>query len=162
MKHWFTRNAVHIAVIGIFIAICFVYFAPAWQGKVLIQGDVLRAQAGQREIMEFKEKDGTAPLWTNAMFSGMPSYQIWVSYPSNIGTHIMAFFKTLFPNPIDIILIFLIGGYFLFNVLKIRPVLAAVGAVALTFSSYNFIYIEAGHASKAYALAFFAPLLAGI
>jgi hypothetical protein len=162
MKHWFTRNAIHFAVIGIFIAICFVYFAPAWQGKVLVQGDVLRAQAGQREIMEFKAKDGDAPLWTNAMFSGMPSYQVWVSYPKNIGTHIMWFFKTLFPNPIDTILLYLLGAYLLFNVLRVKPWLAALGAIAIAFSSYNFIYIEAGHASKASALAFFAPVLAGI
>lgn len=162
MKHWFTRNAIHFAVVGIFIAICFVYFAPAWQGKVLVQGDVLRAQAGQREIMEFKKQDGNAPLWTNAMFSGMPSYQIWVSYPKNIGTHIMWFFKTLFPNPIDTILLYLLGAYLLFNVLRVKPWLAALGAIAVAFSSYNFIYIEAGHASKAYALAFYAPVLAGI
>src|SRR5690554_2602305 len=162
MKYWFTRNAIHFAVVGIFIAICFIYFAPAWQGKVLVQGDVLRAQAGQKEIMQFKAEDGVAPLWTNAMFSGMPSYQIWVSYPKNIGTHIMWFFKTLFPNPIDTILIYLLGAYLLFNALKVRPWLAALGAIAVTFSSYNFIYIEAGHASKAYALAFFAPVLAGI
>lgn len=162
MKHWFTRNAVHFAVIGIFIAICFVYFAPAWQGKILVQGDVLRAQAGQTEIMEFKAKDGKAPLWTNAMFSGMPAYQIWVSYPKNIGTHIMWFFKTIFPNPIDTILLYLLGAYLLFNVLRVKPWLAALGAIAIAFSSYNFIYIEAGHASKAYALAFYAPVLAGI
>lgn len=162
MKHWFTRNAIHFAVIGLFIAICFVYFAPAWQGKVLVQGDVLRAQAGQREIMEFKQQDGNAPLWTNAMFSGMPSYQIWVSYPKNIGTHIMWLFKTLFPNPIDTILLYLLGAYLLFNVLRVKPWLAALGAIAIAFSSYNFIYIEAGHASKAYALAFYAPVLAGI
>lgn len=162
MKHWFTRNAIHFAVIGLFIAICFVYFAPAWQGKVLVQGDVLRAQAGQREVMEFKAQNGKAPLWTNAMFGGMPAYQIWVSYPKNIGTHIMWFFKTLFPNPIDTILLFLLGSYLLFNVMRMKPWLAALGAIAITFSSYNFIYIEAGHASKAYALAFFAPVLAGI
>lgn len=162
MKHWFKRNAVHIAVIGIFIAICFVYFAPAWQGKVLIQGDVLRAQAGQREIMEFKSKDGTAPLWTNAMFSGMPSYQVWTTYPKNIGTHIMWVFKTLFPNPIDVVMLYLIGAYLLFNVLRVKPWLAALGAIAVAFSSYNFIYIEAGHANKVYALAFYAPILAGV
>lgn len=162
MKNWFNQNGIHLAMVGIFLAICFIYFAPAWQGKVLMQGDVQRAQAAQREIMEFKDQDGMAPLWTNAMFSGMPSYQIWVSYPNNIGTRIMGLFKTVFPNPIDIILIFLIGAYLLFNVLKVKPILAALGAVALTFSSYNFIYIEAGHASKAYALAFFAPLLAGV
>lgn len=162
MKHWFTRNAVHFAVIGIFIAICFVYFAPAWQGKILEQGDVIRAKAGQTEIMDFKAKDGKAPLWTNAMFGGMPSYQIWVSYPKNIGTHIMWFFRTVFPNPIDTILLYLLGAYLLFNVMRVKPWLAALGAIAIAFSSYNFIYIEAGHASKAYALAFYAPVLAGI
>src|SRR5690606_26029499 len=39
---------------------------------------------------------------------------------------------------------------------------AALGAVAFAFSSYNFIYIEAGHANKTYAIAFMAPILAGI
>lgn len=162
MKNWFNLNKVHFAVIGIFIALCFVYFMPIWQGKVLQQTDVTQAQAMQHEIMSFKEKDGKAPLWTNSMFGGMPSYQIWVSYPKNIGTHIMAFFKTVAPYPMDAVLFYLIGAYILFIVLKVRPWLAAVGAIAFAFSSYNFIYIEAGHASKAYAIGFFAPVLAGV
>src|SRR5690606_26908956 len=106
MKHWFTRNSVHFAIIGLFIAISFLYFTPAWQGKALVQQDVIQAKAMQREIMDFKAEDGTAPLWTNAMFGGMPSYQIWVSYPKSITTHIMGFFKTVFPNPIDTILFY--------------------------------------------------------
>ncbi len=162
MKNWFSRNAIHFAITGIFILICFVYFVPAWQGKVLVQGDVLRAEAGQKEIMEFREKDGKAPLWTNSMFSGMPSYQIWVAFPNNIGTHVLAAVKSVLPLPMDVILLFLIGGYILFCSLRLNPWLAALGAIALTFSSYNFIYIEAGHSSKTYALAFFAPVLAGI
>src|SRR5690606_4808566 len=148
MKNWFSRNAIHFAIIGIFILICLVYFVPAWQGKVLVQGDVLRAQAGQKEIMEFREKDGKAPLWTNSMFSGMPSYQIWVDFPNNIGTHVMSVVKSVLPLPMDVILLFLIGGYILFCSLRLNPWLAALGAIALTFSSYNFIYIEAGHSSK--------------
>src|SRR5690554_2104474 len=162
MKHWFTRNSIHFAIIGLFIAISFIYFTPAWQGKELVQQDVIQAKAMQREIMDFKAEDGTAPLWTNAMFGGMPSYQIWVSYPKNITTHVMGFFKTVFPNPIDTILLYLIGSYLLFNVMRVKPWIAALGAIAFTFSSYNFIYIEAGHASKAYAIAFFAPVIAGI
>jgi hypothetical protein len=162
MKNWFTRNAIHFAIIGIFIAISFIYFTPAWQGKTLMQYDVVQAKAMQREIMEFKGEDGKGPLWTNAMFGGMPSYQIWVSYPKNIGTHIMGFFKTVFPNPIDTILLYLIGAYLLFSVMRVKPWIAALGAIAFTFSSYNFIYIEAGHASKAYAIAFFAPVIAGV
>ncbi|MFC6103919.1 YfhO family protein [Olivibacter domesticus] len=162
MKNWFNRNATHLAIIGIFIAICLIYFSPAWQGKVLIQSDVTQAQAMQKEIMDFKQEDGKGPLWTNSMFSGMPSYQIWVSYPKNIGTHIMAGLKGALPYPMDVVLLYLLGAYLLFNVLRVKPWLAAVGAVAFAFTSYNFIYIEAGHANKAYAIALFAPVLAGI
>ncbi|WP_134089475.1 YfhO family protein [Olivibacter sp. XZL3] len=162
MKNWFNRNATHLAIIGIFIAICFIYFAPAWQGKVLVQSDVTQAQAMQKEIMDFREKDGKGPLWTNSMFGGMPSYQIWVSYPKNIGTHIMAGLKGALPYPVDVVLLYLLGAYLLLNVLGVRPWLAAVGAVAFAFTSYNFIYIEAGHANKAYAIALFAPVVAGM
>jgi hypothetical protein len=162
MKNWFNRNATHLAIIGIFIAICLIYFSPAWQGKVLLQSDVTQAQAMQKEIMDFKQEDGKGPLWTNSMFSGMPSYQIWVSYPKNIGTHIMTAFKGALPYPMDVVLLYLLGAYLLFNVLRVKPWLAAVGAVAFAFTSYNFIYIEAGHANKAYAIALFAPVLAGI
>ncbi|GAA4784161.1 YfhO family protein [Olivibacter ginsenosidimutans] len=162
MKNWFNRNTVHFAIIGIFIVICFVYFAPAWQGKVLIQSDVTQAQAMQKEIMDFKAADGKAPLWTNSMFGGMPSYQIWVSYPKNIGTHIMAGIKGIFPYPIDIVLLYLLGAYLLLNVLGVKPWLAAVGALAFAFTSYNFIYIEAGHANQAYAIALLAPVVAGV
>src|SRR5690606_33458612 len=124
MKNWFSRNATHFAIIGIFIVICFIYFAPAWQGKVLIQSDVTQAQAMQKEIMDFKAADGKAPLWTNSMFSRMPSYQIWVSYPKNIGTDIIAGTKGAVPYPIDIVLLYLLGGHLLLNVLRVKAWLA--------------------------------------
>ncbi|TZF86285.1 YfhO family protein (plasmid) [Pedobacter sp. BS3] len=162
MNNWFQRNGVHLIITGIFIALCFVYFSPALQGKSLYQNDVLQAQAMQKEIMDFKAKDGKGPLWTNAMFGGMPAYQIWVQFPKNVTTYIISFFKTVFPTPVDTVLIYLLGAYLLFCVLRINPWLAAAGAIAVAFSSYNFIIIEAGHSNKAMAIAFFAPLLAGI
>ncbi|WP_276345763.1 YfhO family protein [Daejeonella sp. JGW-45] len=162
MNNWFSRNGIHLAIIGIFIAICFVYFSPALQGKGLLQGDVIQAQGMQKEIMDFKARDGKGPLWTNSMFGGMPSYQIWVQYPNNITTYVISFFKTIFPNPIDAVLLYLLGAYFLFCVLRMNPWLAAAGAIAFAFSSYNFQIIEAGHSNKAIAIAFFAPILAGI
>jgi hypothetical protein len=162
MNNWFKRNAYHLIVIGIFITLCLVYFSPALQGKGLFQNDVLQAQAMQKEIMDFKALDGKAPLWTNSMFGGMPAYQIWVQYPFNVTTYIISFLKTVFPNPIDTVLLYLLGAYLLFSVLRVKPWLAAAGAIAFAFSSYNFIIIEAGHSNKALAIAFFAPILAGI
>lgn len=162
MKAWFDRNSIHLIIIGLFIAICFIYFPSAWQGKELYQHDVLQAKAGQKEMLDIKERDGDMPLWTNSMFGGMPTYQVLADLPSNVGTYIMRGFKALFPHPIDVVVLYLLGAYLLFNVLKVRPWLAALGAIAFAFSSYNFIYLEAGHSSKAYAIAFLAPILAGI
>ncbi len=162
MNNWFKRNGVHLAIIGIFIALCFVYFSPALQGKALYQSDVLMAQGMQKEIMDIKAKDGKGPLWTNSMFGGMPAFQIWVQYPNNVTTYVISFFKTVFPNPIDTVLLYLLGAYLLFCVLRMNPWLAAAGAIAFAFSSYNFQIIDAGHSNKALAIAFFPPILAGI
>ncbi|MFD2161838.1 YfhO family protein [Paradesertivirga mongoliensis] len=162
MNNWFKNNGIHLAIIGIFIALCFAYFSPVIQGKSLYQNDVRQAQGGQKEIMDYRAKDGKAPLWTNSMFGGMPAYQIWAEYPSNVTSYIISFFKTIFPTPVDTVLLYLLGAYLLFCVLRIHPWLAAAGAIAFAFSSYNFQILEAGHSNKALAIAFFAPILAGI
>jgi hypothetical protein len=161
MNNWFKRNGTHLAVIGIFIALCFFYFSPAFQGKTLGQSDVIGAQSTQKEINDYRAKDTTI-LWTNQIFGGMPAYQIWAPYPDNITKHIISAGKAIFPNPIDTVLILLLGTYFLFSVLKVNPWLAATGAIAFTFTSYNIILLVAGHSNQAYAIALFAPILASI
>src|SRR4051812_48554397 len=128
MNNWFKRNGIHFAVIGIFLVICFLYFTPAFQGKTLGQMDVAGAQSTQTEINKYKEKDTTI-LWTNQIYGGMPTFQIWAPYPSNITTHVVSTLKAVFPTPIDTVLILLIGAYFLFTVLRLNPWLAAAGAI---------------------------------
>lgn len=162
MNNWFKKNGIHLAIGGFFVILCFVYFSPAFQGKVLQQGDVQRAVATQSEIMKYKAQDGKAPLWTNSMFGGMPTYQIWLQYPKNITTHIITVLKTTFPTPVDTVLIYLFATYFLLIVLGLSPWLAAAGALAFGFSSYNFIFLEAGHSNQAMAIAFFPAILGGV
>ena len=162
MKNWFRSNSQHLLIIAIFISLCFVYFSPAIHGKVLYQSDVMEAQAQSHEIMQVKAATGEGPLWTNSMYGGMPSFQIWAKYPGNLLTYVISFMKTIFPDPIDIIVSFLLGSYFLLSVLKMKPWVAAAGAVAFSFSSYNFIYILAGHSNHAMAMAVFAPVLGSI
>ncbi|OFV21222.1 MULTISPECIES: YfhO family protein [Sphingobacterium] len=162
MKNWFKANSAHLIVIAIFIALVFFYFTPVWQGKTLAQSDVVQAQAAQKELFDFKAKDGKAPLWTNSMFGGMPTYQIWQENENNIGTYFLKAVKFAFPSPMDTVLFYLLGAYFLFSVLRIKPWLAAVGAIAIAFTSYNFIYIEAGHITRANAIAFIPPVIAAV
>lgn len=98
MKKWISENLVHICIICIFIILSCIYFSPVFQGKALYQGDVLEAKAMQREIMSIKEATGTAPLWTNAMFGGMPSFQIWTQYPANVTSYVFPLFQKIFPT----------------------------------------------------------------
>ena len=161
MSNWFKRNSIHFIIAAIFFVICFIYFTPAFQGKTLGQSDVVGAQSTQKEINDYRAKDTTI-LWTNQIFGGMPAFQIWAPYPDNITTHIVSALKAIFPNPIDTVLILLLGAYFLFLVLKLTPWLAAAGAIAFTFSSYNIILLVAGHSNQEFAIAFFAPLLGAI
>eukprot|EP01133_Synstelium_polycarpum_P004722 gene4722-5509_t len=162
MNTWFKRNGIHLAIAGFFVIICFAYFSPVMQGKGPAQSDVLQARAMQKEIMDYKAKEGKGPLWTNQMFGGMPAYQIWVQYPMNATTHVIALIKTVLPDPVDVVLLYLLGAYLLFCVLKINPYLAAAGAIAFAFTSYNFQIIAAGHSNKAMAIAFFAPIIASV
>jgi hypothetical protein len=161
MSNWFKRNSVHFVIAGIFLVISFLYFEPVFQGKALSQGDVLHATAMSKEVSDYRAKDTTI-LWTNQLFGGMPTYQVWVPYTNNITTYFIKALKASFPAPIDTVLLFLFGAYFLFCVLKLNPWLSAAGAIAFAFSSYNIILLGAGHANQAFAIAFFAPILAGI
>ncbi|PST84037.1 hypothetical protein C7T94_04680 [Pedobacter yulinensis] len=162
MNNWLKKNGIHLAIVAFFIIICFVYFSPVLQGKAPSQGDVLQAKAMAKEIMDVRAKDGKGPLWTNQMFGGMPAFQIWVKYPMNITTYGIDIIKGLFPDPVGTVLLYLLGAYFLFCVLRANPWLAAAGAIAFAFTSYNFIIIAAGHSNQALTIGFFAPILASI
>jgi hypothetical protein len=162
MNNWFKQNGTHLAIVAFFVVICFAYFSPVLQGKRPAQSDVLQSKAMQKEIMEYKEKDGKGPLWTNQMFGGMPAYQIWVQYAYNAATYGIAVITKALPNPVGTVLLLLLGSYFLFIVLKINPWLAAAGAIAFSFTTYNFVLIATGHANKALAIGFFAPIIASI
>ncbi|MFD0940643.1 YfhO family protein [Pedobacter boryungensis] len=162
MNNWFKQNGTHVAIIALFVVLCFVYFSPVLQGKAPAQSDVLQSKAMQKEIMEYKDKDGKGPLWTNQMFGGMPAYQIWVQYAYNGATYGIALITKALPNPVGTVLLLLIGAYFLFVTLKVNPWLAAAGAVAFAFTTYNFVLIATGHSNKALAIGFFAPIIAGL
>lgn len=161
MNNWFKRNGTHLVIILILLAICFFYFTPAFQGKTLGQSDVIGAQSTQTEINKYKDKDTTI-LWTNQIFGGMPTFQIWAPYSDNITTWIVKVVTTAFPSPLYNVLLLLFGTYWLFIVMRANPWLAAAGSIAFTFTSYNIILLFAGHTNQVFAIAFFAPIIASI
>ncbi len=146
----------------LFFLITLVYFNPLLTGKRINQVDVVHHKGASKEIADYRNETGKEALWTNAIFGGMPAYQISVLYTNNLLIYINKFLQFGLPNPAGIALIYFIGFFLLLIVLGVNPWLSIVGALAFGFSSYFFIILEAGHNTKALAIAYMAPVLAGI
>ena len=75
-----------VLVIVLFAAISFAYFfVPVTQGKILYRHDSSAGRGAGQEVLEYKQQTGEITRWTNALFSGMPTYQTSPSYQSTNG-----------------------------------------------------------------------------
>lgn len=146
----------------VFIFITIAYFSPMIEGKRLNQHDITMWKGMSKEISDFREKTGEEPLWTNAMFGGMPAWQISVIYNGNLIRYVKKIVTFGLPYPASTVFMYFFGFYILLLVMKVDPWLSMAGALAFGFSSYFFIILGAGHSSKAFAIGYMAPVLAGI
>jgi hypothetical protein len=163
MKHPLVKRFLpHLIAILAFVAISAIYFYPAFNGYKLNQGDVTNFRGMAQEIIEYREMYGEDPLWTNSMFGGMPAYQISVQHSNDIIDLIDDVMTLGLPRPANYLFLYLFGFYILLISLRVKPVYAGIGAIAFAFGSYYFIILEAGHNTKAHAIGYMAPLLAGI
>lgn len=152
----------HAIAVVLFAAISLAYFSPQLQGKKLYQSDNVHFVGMSKEIKDHREAHGEEALWTNAMFSGMPAYQISAKYDGNILQFVDKAFQGFLPRPAGLVYLYLIGFYILLMSMKLDYRLAIAGSIAFAFSSYFFIILEAGHNTKAHSIAYMAPLLASV
>ncbi len=153
----------HAIAVGIFFLVTVAYFSPMiFGGKELNQSDIMQAKGVSKEIADFREKYHAEPYWTNSVFAGMPAYQVSAIYFAAKLEYIQKVFALFLPHPIRYIFLSFLGFYFLLQVLKIDPWLSIAGALAFGLSSYFFICIDTGHNSKVAAMAYMAPVLAGL
>lgn len=152
----------YITALVVFLAIIAIYFYPVIEGKQMASSDVIHFKGMSKEIGDYKEKTGDQALWINNMFGGMPAFQVSVKYSQNLMNFIHKIIRLGFHLPIGMVIVYFLGFYFLLLTLRINPWLSIAGAIAFAFSSYFFIIFEPGHTSKAYAIGFMAPTLAGI
>jgi len=159
IKGFFAKNWAHFAVLALFIIVSVIYFSPEFDGYHLKQHDVEQHKGMSNEIEHFREATGDEPLWTNSMFGGMPAIQISTLYHGNIFQKLTISFLRSFGVPSGIFLLHLIGFYILAMCLRIKPIIAVFGAFAFALASYEIVIMQAGHNSKAIAMAFMAPVL---
>ena len=154
-----------LAILGCivaFAAITLIYFSPIFEGKRLQQHDIGMYKGMSKEIADYREATGETTLWTNSMFGGMPAWNISARQNANLFNEIHPVLSLGLPSPIGAVFIGMLGFFILMLVLDCSVWLSFVAALAYGFSSYMFIIIGAGHNTKAFAIAYMAPVVAGV
>lgn len=149
------KHLVHYIAIFIgFILIAYGYNPELLKGKIVNQSDISSWEGMAHEIIEHNEAHpDDKTLWTNSMFGGMPATSISAEHK---GDYTEPLYDLLFvgARPASYLLISLIGGLLLFLAFGANLWLAAIGAIAITFCSYNMQIIQVGHNAKMAAIAF--------
>lgn len=147
---------------GLFFLASLIYFFPEIQGKKAQQHDAISYTAAAKEVKDFRSENGEEPLWTGRMFSGMPTYFISFVSPANLFAHANKLFKLFVGGAIGTFFILMFGFYLLLRVMGVNHWLSIAGGLIYGFSSYFVILVQAGHYTKLLAIAYAAPVLAGI
>ena len=148
----------------LFAVLAFAYFFPAdIEGRILYRHDASAGRGAGQEGIEYMQKTGERSRWTNALFGGMPTYQMAPSYHSTDKLSTLTKIYHLFlPENVWYVFAYLLGFYILLRAFDFRQHLAALGSIVWAFSTYFLIIIAAGHIWKVWALAYLPPLIAGL
>lgn len=162
------KSGSDILVVVIFLLLSTFYFlTPLSEGLVLGGHDSVAAVGlGQEQKEYMASHDGEVTRWSNAIFSGMPTYQMAPSYSatktvSGLASAFGLWTDKFFPA-ISYLFLYLLGFYVLLRAFNFKPYLAALGSVIWAFSSYFLIIIAAGHIWKVMTLAFIPPTIGGL
>ena len=153
-----------VVAVALFVVLAVAYFFPSdLEGRVLAGHDNVATVGAGQEAKEFHERTGETTRWTNALFGGMPTYQISPSYDST-GTLSVSgqVYKLFLPNYVGLLFIMLLGFYIMLRAFGVSVWLSTLGAVGWAFSSYFSILVYAGHIWKYLTLAYIPPTIGGI
>ena len=153
-----------VLAVLLFAVLAFAYFFPAdIEGRILYRHDASAGRGAGQEGIEYLQKTGERSRWTNALFGGMPTYQMAPSYGStNLLTKAIDAYHLWLPENVWFVFAYLLGFYILLRAFDFRQHLAALGSILWAFSTYFLIIIAAGHIWKVWALAYLPPMIAGV
>lgn len=161
-KGLFARLLPHLIAFVVFLLVSVLYCQPALEGKVVNQSDVTHWKGSIRQSQAYAETHGHYPLWTNALFSGMPAFQIGMSGNNLLPWKAHDLFTLYLPKPIQFFFLACICFYFLCCVVRINPYVGMFGALAYAYATYNAVILSVGHETKMWSIAYMAALLGAI
>lgn len=162
-KTLWQRFTPHAIALGIFFIISCLYCMPAFKGLVLHQSDAQGWTGMAQQSIEFREKYGHLPLWTNSMFSGMPAFQIALASTYDITiAYLHHLFVLFMPEPVGLFFLACVGFYILTQVMGMKSWIGIFGAIGYGFASYNAIIVAVGHTTKFSSMGYAPAVLAGL
>lgn len=151
-----------VAVIVMAVVSLAFFYPDNFDGRSLSQPDMQQGFANGQEASAYEAATGEKALWTNALFSGMPTFQITPSYPSNaLFSWINTVYGLALPAPSNLLFMMMVGFFILCLTMRMRWYYGLIGALAWGFSTYFVIIIGAGHIWKFIALSYVPPTIAG-
>ncbi|HEV8271736.1 MAG TPA: YfhO family protein [Chitinophagaceae bacterium] len=160
---WFKKLIPHGVAVLIFLVVAFIYCKPVLEGKVVAQHDITHWKGSIQQSVEYaKTHNGAYPLWTNSMFSGMPTFQIGYNNPNKVPWIAHQILSVGLPKPMNFFFLACICFYFLCVTLRVRTIFGILGALAFAYATYDPIIIAVGHDTKMLSIAYMPALLASI
>ena len=100
-----------VLAVLLFAVLAFAYFFPAdIEGRILYRHDASAGRGAGQEGIEYLQKTGERSRWTNALFGGMPTYQMSPSYGStNLLTKAVNAYHLWLPENVWYVFAYLLG-----------------------------------------------------
>ena len=153
---------IFIGIVAGFLLLSYAFVPEVLSGKMVNQSDISGWIGMSHETTSWDAAHpGQHAKWTGSMFSGMPTAPI---VSSTKGDWTQPLYDVLLTGkrPATYFFVSLLGAFLLLLSLGVSPLVAAGGAVAVTFCSYNMQIIQVGHNTKMQAIAFAPWVLAAL
>lgn len=153
-----------LLIISLFFLVTFIFFAPLFSGKVLVQSDIQQHQGMAHEVEQYQKTEGKIVHWTNTMFSGMPTYLITdaIFRSQNLPQFVNYTIRKILPGVSALFFIGLVCYFIFMRAMQINRWLSAIGSFAFMAGSFVVVSLIAGHTSKINAYAYAPLILAGL
>lgn len=160
MLEFIKNNRQHFIAGIIFILFSIMNFYPVFEGKQLNFAE--RNQGMSKEMLDYEKETGEVTRWTNAMFSGMPTYYIMSKTPKDPVEYLRGASGLWMPREAGNFLMGMFFFYILMMVLGVSPWIGIFASISFAFATNNMILLDTGHFTKMRTILSAPLLLSGL
>ena len=164
LNQTYLKNAGYFfGVLVLFYIITRWFFAPAFDGMALKQGDMQQVRFMTDAPAKFKEINGQYPNWNDRLFSGMPNSLIsGIPQGSVLAKYNPLVFFGAVKYEVSFLFLCMLSMYVLLLSVRVDKYLSIAGAIGYAFMTFTISSFEAGHITKVLAMSVMPGALAGV